>query len=102
MQHHTFDPHAQLRSLYQSLLGDQAIFDEFKYLLSLYPVDVDEGDRETAAAAEVRSRINDRVRAWTHQPSGGLSSVQIAQWRAILVDERANIALCPWKEANGY
>jgi len=32
------DPHVQLRRLYTSLLEEQNRFDEFKQLLSLYPV----------------------------------------------------------------
>ena len=32
----TFDPHSQLRALYQALLSSQDYFDEFKRMLQLY------------------------------------------------------------------
>ncbi|MBN2577164.1 MAG: hypothetical protein JXP73_21565 [Deltaproteobacteria bacterium] len=99
--HHT-DPHAQLRTLYVSLLTRQERFDEFKQLLSMYPAEAGEGETEPAAAAEVRRKLNERIRDWTGTPFAGLSSSQIQMWRAIVVDERINVALSPWKESNGY
>jgi hypothetical protein len=35
-------------------------------------------------------------------PFSGLSSSQIQMWRAIVVEERINVALSPWKESNCY
>lgn len=97
------DPHAQLRSLYMSLLEEQSRFDEFKQLLALYTgVAPDELDHEPAEAADVRSRLNERIRQWIGGSFDGLSAAQVLQWRAIVVEERFNVALSPWKEANGY
>jgi hypothetical protein len=28
--------------------------------------------------------------------------MQMLLWRSIIVEERFNVALAPWKEANGY
>lgn len=96
------DPHAELRSLYMSLLTRQENFDEFKELLSRYPAVPSEGETESTAAAEVRHQLNDRIRAWTGMPFAGLSSLQVQMWRAIVVEERMNVALSPWKESNFY
>ena len=97
------DPHNELRSLYMSLLTRQENFDEFKQLLSMYPSVPNEKEAEPPAAAEVRHRLNARVREWTGMPfSPGLSSSQIQMWRAIVVEDRINIALSPWKESNCY
>jgi hypothetical protein len=96
------DPHAELRSLYMSLLARQENFDEFKQLLSMYPPVPSEDETEPAAAAEVRCKLNERIRAWTGMPFSGLSSSQIQMWRAIVVEERMNVALSPWKESNWY
>jgi hypothetical protein len=94
------DAHAQLRSLYQTLLSHQDRFDEFKHLLSLYTVE--SGDAESPEAREVRVRLNERVRDWVGGSFDGLSIIQMLQWRAIVVDERLNVALSPWKESNVY
>jgi len=96
------DPHTELRSLYLSLLTRQENFDEFKQLLSMYPAVSSEDEEEPAAAAEVRRRLNERIAAWTGMPFVGLSSAQIQMWRAIIVEERINVALSPWKESNAY
>ena len=32
----------------------------------------------------------------------GLSAAQTLQWRAIVVEERFNVTLSPWKESNVY
>src|ERR1700684_2081861 len=88
----TFDPHAQLRALYQALLSDQECFDEFKRLLQLYdfvPTAADE--EETAEAAAVRERLNRRIRSWIGRSFDGLSTRQTLQWRAIIVEERFNV-----------
>jgi hypothetical protein len=96
------DPHAQLRTLYMSLLTRQERFDEFKQLLSLYPTAPGENETEPPSAVEVRLRLNERIREWTGMPFTGLSSSQIQMWRAIVVEERINVALSPWKESNIY
>lgn len=100
----TNDPHAQLRALYFSLLTHQEHFDEFKQLLALYQIVPDHLDAEPADAAEVRRRLNDRIRSWVGatQSFDGLSPMQMLQWRAIVVEERINVSLSPWKESNAY
>jgi hypothetical protein len=98
------DPHAQLRALYLSLLTHQSHFDEFKQLLALYDVKPEEleADEEPRAAAQLRSRLNARIRSWVGRQFDGLSAAQVLQWRAIVVEERLNVALSPWKESNIY
>ena len=96
------DPHAQLRALYQSLLTRQEHFDEFKRLLQLYQVDPEQLDQEPPEAAAVRQKLNDRIRAWVGGTFDGLSAAQTLQWRAIVVEERFNVSLSPWKESNAY
>ncbi len=98
------DPHAQLRALYLSLLTHQDHFDEFKQLLSLYDVRPEEieDDFEPQEAAKLRSRLNARIRSWLGRQFDGLSAAQVLQWRAIVVEERLNVALSPWKESNIY
>lgn len=96
------DPHAQLRSLYSSLLASQDHFDEFKRLLQLYEASPDDHDAEPDDAREIRDRLNARIRAWTGDGFDGLSVQQTLQWRAIVVEERFNVGLSPWKESNGY
>ena len=99
----TFDPHAQLRALYQALLSDQECFDEFKRLLQLYDfVPTEECDEEPGEALAVRERLNQRIRSWVGGDFDGLSARQTLQWRAIIVEERFNVSLSPWKEANAY
>src|SRR5215211_3778041 len=67
------DPHAQLRSLYMSLLQEQGRFDEFKQMLALYTgVTPDRIDHEPAEAAAVRSRLNHRIREWIGGSFDGL------------------------------
>jgi hypothetical protein len=95
------DPHAQLRSLYMSLISHQEHFDEFKQLLALYDVAPETQDHEPEEAAAVRIRLNDRIRTWVGNFEG-LSVAQMLQWRAIVVEERFNVALAPWKESNSY
>ncbi len=98
----SIDPHSQLRSLYQSLLSRQEYFDEFKRLLALYEVAAEDLDAEPAAAAAVRTRLNERIREWVGGNFDGLSAAQTLQWRAIVVEERFNVTLSPWKESNVY
>jgi hypothetical protein len=94
------DPHAQLRALYRSLLEKQENFDEFKQLLALYPPATSGEDQEPEAAAEIREKLNQRILAWIGEPFDGLSVMQVLQWRAIIVEERFNVVLSPWKESN--
>jgi hypothetical protein len=96
------DPHAQLRALYFSLLTHQEHFDEFKQLLALYDVAPELSEQEPDPAAAVRTRLNDRIRDWVGGRFEGLSAAQVLQWRAIVVEERLNVALSPWKESNMY
>ena len=97
------DPHTQLRSLYMSLLQRQERFDEFKQLLALYTgVTPDQLDEEPSEAAQVRMRLNERIREWVGSSFEGLSAAQVLQWRAIVVEERFNVSLSPWKESNVY
>jgi hypothetical protein len=61
-------------------------------------------DGEPADAAGVRARLNERIRTWVGGGSrfAGLSATQVLQWRAIVVEERLNVSLSPWKESNVY
>jgi len=63
------DPQEQLRSLCKSLVKRQQNLDEFKQLLSQYPPihNDDDGDEEPLVAADVRERLNQRIREWTGQ-----------------------------------
>jgi hypothetical protein len=98
----TFDPHSQLRALYQALLSSQDYFDEFKRMLQLYSFDPQTVDEEPTEATAIRQKLNDRIRGWVGAQFAGLSATQMLQWRAIVVEERFNVALSPWKESNGY
>jgi hypothetical protein len=94
------DPHVQLRRLYTSLLEEQNRFDEFKQLLALYPVS--DADEETDEAQSVRAKLNARINEWLCGHFDGLSAAQVTLWRSIVVEERINVALSPWKESNIY
>jgi hypothetical protein len=96
----TSDPHTQLRSLYMSLLQNREQFDEFKRLLALYDVNPEELDAEPVRAASVRQLLNLRIRDWLGGEFEGLSAAQALKWRVIVVEERANVSLSPWKESN--
>lgn len=98
----TFDPHSQLRALYQALLSSQEYFDEFKRMLQLYTLDPRTLDDEPTEAAAIRQKLNDRIRNWVGHQFIGLSATQMLQWRAIVVEERFNVSLSPWKESNSY
>ncbi len=98
----TIDPHAHLRALYQALLSSQDCFDEFKRMLALYNFDPHRDDAEPSDAAAARRALNQRISAWIGGDFGGLSATQTLQWRAIIVEERFNVSLSPWKEANVY
>ena len=97
-----FDPHAQLRALYQALLSNQDCFDELKRLLALYEFDPDGDDEESNDASTIRMKLNERIRSWVGASFEGLSANQTLQWRAIIVEERFNVSLSPWKESNTY
>jgi len=94
------DPHVQLRRLYTSLLEEQNRFDEFKQLLSLYPVS--DAEEESDEAQNVRAKLNARINEWLCGHFDGLSAAQVTLWRSIVVEERINVALSPWKESNVY
>ena len=96
------DAHAQLRALYTALLEHQEYFDEFKQLLSTYSMPSEQPDDEPAEAARVRATLNNKIRSWVAGPFNDLSVVQVLQWRAIVVDERLNVSISPWKESNVY
>jgi superfamily I DNA and/or RNA helicase len=96
------DSHEQIRRVYFSVLETQEHFDEFKQLLALYPAQNDEQGSESAEAANVRSSLNERINSWVDFPFSGLSALQIALLRQMLVEERINVALSPWKESNNY
>lgn len=96
------DTHAQLRALYVALLEHQEYFDEFKQLLALYAAPPEPVEEETAEAARVRATLNGKIRSWVAGPFTDLSVVQVLQWRAIVVDERLNVSISPWKESNVY
>jgi hypothetical protein len=96
------DPHVQLRRLYVSLLEDQNRFDEFKQLLAMYPVASDEDGEESEEAVRVRAQLNARINDWLCGSFDALSAAQVVLWRSIVVDERINVAISPWKESNGY
>ena len=95
------DPHEQLRRLYRSLLEEQNRFDEFKQLLALYPTGTDE-DVETDEAKGIRAKLNARIGEWLGGDFDGLSAAQVALWKSIVVEERINVALSPWRESNMY
>ena len=101
LSHKPADPHEQLRRLYRSLLEHQDRFDEFKQLLALYPVDSDD-DSESDEAKGVRARLNARISEWLRGNFDGLSAAQVILWKSIVVEERINVALSPWRESNGY
>ena len=99
MANATLDPHSQLRALYQSLLSHHEHFDEFKRLLALYDVKPEQLDAEPVEARDVRDQLNARIREWIGEFEG-LSAVQALQWRVIVVEDRFNVSLSPWKESN--
>lgn len=96
------DPQAQLRALYMALLEHQENFDEFKHMLSLYAMPSEHVEEETADCARVRTMLNAKIRTWVSGPFTDLSVAQVLQWRAIIVEERLNVSISPWKESNVY
>lgn len=98
----TLDPHAQLRTLYATLIERQDRFEEFKRLLALYDYTPSaEQEEEPLDVKAVRDTLNERIRSWTG-PFDGLSVAQTIHWRDIVVDDRFNVAISPWKESNIY
>jgi len=71
-------------------------------MLALYSFDPQQIDEEPVEAAAIRQRLNDRIRNWVGAQFTGLSATHMLQWRAIVVEERFNVSLSPWKESNGY
>ena len=72
-------------------------------LLRIHPAERQQHlDHEPDDAASVRSRLNERIRGWVGGRFDGLSAAQVLQWRAIVVEERLNVSLSPWKESNVY
>jgi hypothetical protein len=76
----------QVRALYRSLLASQSRFDEFKGMLARYPEQL-VSRNEPEPAARVRAELNARIAGWTGGKFDGLSSDQLLQWRAIVLDE---------------
>ena len=70
--------------------------------VALYDLDPRDVEEEPAEAFEVRAKLNERIRTWIDGQFDGLSATQVLQWRAIVVEERFNISLSPWKESNIY
>jgi hypothetical protein len=96
------DPHAQVRALYAALLEREDRFHEFKRALALYDLRSEQIEDEPTEAMALRERLNERIRSWLPVPFDGISAVQMLQWRAIIVEERFNISVSPWKESNVY
>jgi hypothetical protein len=96
------DPHTQVRALYTALIEKEERYHEFKRALALYDVRVEQVEEEPAEAAALREGLNEKVRSWLTVPFDGISAMQMLHWRAILVEERFNISVSPWKESNGY
>ena len=96
------DPHTQVRALYRALLEHEERFHEFKRTLALYDVRAEQLEEEPADAAALREKLNQRIRTWVGVPFDGISAVQMLQWRAIVVEERFNVSVSPWKESNVY
>lgn len=96
------DPHTQVRALYGVLLEREDRYHEFKRALALYNVPAEQIEEEPADAAALRENLNERIRSWLTVPFDGISAMQMLQWRAILVEERFNVAVSPWKESNNY
>jgi hypothetical protein len=96
------DPHEQLRRLYRSLLEEQNRFDEFKQLLALYPTSDADTDVESDEARMTRAKLNTRISEWLNGDFDGLTAAQVVLWKSIVVEERINVALSPWRESNAY
>jgi hypothetical protein len=93
------EPHAQLRALYQSLLGHEDRFEQFKELLAMYPRDPTL-PAEQEGAAMVREQLNARLREWIGEHFQGLSATQVLLWRSIVVEECFNARTSIWFDPN--
>jgi len=96
------DSHAQIRALYTTLIEREERFHEFKRVLGLYDLSDSGADQESPEAAALRAGLNEKIQTWVHVPFSGISAQQMIHWRAIIVDERFNVSLSPWKESNAY
>jgi hypothetical protein len=96
------DSHAQIRALYAALIDKEERFHEFKRALALYDLSDTSTDQESPEAAALRARLNEKIQTWVRVPFSGISAQQMLHWRAIVVDERFNVSLSPWKESNSY
>jgi hypothetical protein len=96
------DPHEQLRRVAFAALETQERFDALKRALATYPARELEGDLESSDAAMLRNELNQQIDGWVDFPFAGFSAVQVTLLRRMLVEERINVALSPWKESNSY
>jgi hypothetical protein len=94
------DRYAQLRALYNALLNEHERFDVFRRMLALYDVPED-ADVEPAEATAVREELNARIRSWLGE-FDGMGPQEILLWRRIVIEDRFNVTLSPWKESNGW
>jgi hypothetical protein len=85
------EPQEQLRSICRNMLNRQENICEFQRLLADYPADCDESD-EPAEALVIRDKLSQSVREWTGEAFSGFTIAQVQMWRAIVVDNRLNIA----------
>lgn len=93
----------ELQRIYFAVLASQERFDEFKQMLALYPSSDDYvRGTESEDARTVRAKLNARITQWADSPGSGLSAHQVLLLRQMLVEQRENVALSPWKEANSY
>ena len=53
-------------------------------------------------AAQIRELLNLRIAEWTGSRLQSLSCTDMLAWRGMIVDQRINLGIAPWKEANNY
>jgi hypothetical protein len=87
-----------VRALYRALIQSEDRFQEFEAHLAIYDAKTGEADEELPHPAAVRCRLNQRIRSWLSVPFDGLSAEQMREWRAIVIEERFDIAPSPWQE----
>ncbi len=103
MQNESRKDQPELQRIYFAVLANQERFDEFKQMLALYPAsDEYVQGTEPAEAMKVRDELNARITEWAESPGSGLSAHQTILLRQMLVEQRENVALSPWKESNTY
>jgi len=61
-----------------------------------------ETDVEPEQAAQIRELLNLRIAEWTGSRLQSLSCTDMLAWRGMIVDQRINLGIAPWKEANNY